>query len=91
MKKIIGYWLFAKDQINYVEPGSLSDKPIIESIPLPYKLIKSVAGYENILPLGENNYLVGTTSGYLTIDLKKQNSDKYVASINNITNTKKKK
>ncbi len=80
-------WFFSKNQINYIEPGRLSDKPKVESIPLPYKLINSVTGYENVLPLGNNEYLIGTTNGYLTFDIDKLQNKNYTISINGINNT----
>ncbi|WP_353778957.1 LuxR C-terminal-related transcriptional regulator [Winogradskyella sp. 3972H.M.0a.05] len=81
-------WSFSNNAINYTEPGNLSDIPKVKSIPLPYELVKSVSGYENILALDNNSYLIGTTSGYIVFDLNKLNNPSYHTSISSITNTK---
>ncbi|WP_422106016.1 triple tyrosine motif-containing protein [Winogradskyella sp.] len=64
-------WLFSKNDIAYVEPGTLSDEPKINKISIPHELRNSKVGYENILCLANNTYLIGTTDGYLIIDLNK--------------------
>lgn len=80
-------WIFSKDYLYYSEPGNLSRTPKLSSIPLPYELIKSVSGYDNILALDNNKYLIGTTSGYISIDLKKINNRSFETRITSITNT----
>ncbi|MEO1030048.1 MAG: triple tyrosine motif-containing protein [Bacteroidota bacterium] len=64
-------WLFSRNDIAYVEPGTLSDEPKINKISIPHELRNSKVGYENILCLVNNTYLIGTTDGYLIIDLNK--------------------
>lgn len=70
-------WLFSKKDITYLEPGTLSDEPKIRKISIPNELRNSKVGYENILCLEDNIYLLGTTDGYLIVDLNKlrQNSN----------------
>ncbi|WP_299520414.1 triple tyrosine motif-containing protein [Winogradskyella sp.] len=69
-------WLFSKNDIAYVEPGTLSYEPKTSKISIPHELRNSKVGYENILGLNDNKYLIGTTEGYLIVDLNKlkQNS-----------------
>ncbi|BAO75031.1 hypothetical protein WPG_0801 [Winogradskyella sp. PG-2] len=64
-------WCFSESDIIFVEPGKLSEEPKINKIPIPNQLRNSKVGYENILSLADNKYLVGTADGYLTIDLDK--------------------
>ena len=64
-------WVFSKSDIAYVEPGKLSSEPKINVIAMSSEIRKSKSGYENMLDLGGYNYLIGTTEGYLTIDLNK--------------------
>ena len=64
-------WLFSKRDIIYVEPGGLSDKPKINQISIPYQLRNSKIGYENIIEIANNEYLIGTTDGYIIVDLSK--------------------
>ena len=69
-------WLFSNNDIAYAEPGTFSNEPKIDKISIPHGLRNSKVGYENILALGDNEYLIGTTDGYLIVDLDKlkQNS-----------------
>jgi AraC family chitin signaling transcriptional activator len=70
-------WGFTKNEIVYIEPGKLSNKPDVNIISIPSEVRKNKPGYENLLFIGDENYLIGTTDGYLVIDLNKleQNSD----------------
>ncbi len=75
-------WLFSEDKIIYIEPGKLSEKPEIKSIFLPSYIRKSKPGYEYILPLENNRYLLGNTQGYLIFDLDKVSSKMYTIKLN---------
>lgn len=69
-------WVFTKSKIIYITPTGLAQKQRINNTPLTSQVRKGILGYENISSLGENMYLVGTTSGYAIIDLLlKQNED----------------
>ena len=74
-------WSFSKNQLIYLETGKLTDKPKINTIDLPSDLRKSKPGFENILYLDNNSYLLGTTDGYLIIDVEKFKVKEYVISI----------
>lgn len=64
-------WSFSKTELNYITPGQLSDQPLIHSIPLNAIMRNGVKGYESILYFKNNSYLLGTSSGYIIIDLNK--------------------
>ncbi|RCW94014.1 helix-turn-helix and ligand-binding sensor domain-containing protein [Winogradskyella arenosi] len=64
-------WGYSKSELVFVEPGKLSSEPEINVIALSSEVRKSKSGYENILYLGPKNYLIGTTDGFLKIDLDK--------------------
>ncbi len=70
-------WGFTRDEIVYIEPGKLSNEPEVNIISIPNEVRKNKPGYENLLFIGDGNYLIGTTDGYLIIDLNKleKNSD----------------
>ncbi|ARV09405.1 LuxR family transcriptional regulator [Winogradskyella sp. PC-19] len=76
-------WSFFNNQLIFIEPGKLTEKPIINTIDLPSDLRKSKPGFENILYLKNNSYLLGTTDGYLVIDTEKFNVKEYTISIDN--------
>lgn len=81
-------WFFSKEQIHFIEQGGLTNKPQIRSIYLSNELINSVTGYENILSIGNDNYLIGTTLGYLIINLNNLKIKDYKTSITGISSTK---
>jgi DNA-binding CsgD family transcriptional regulator len=78
-------WNFTNRNINYLSPGKLSDVPRIKTIALPSSLRNSKTGYENITHLVEEQYLFGTSSGYIIIDLNKLSNQVHEISINSVT------
>ncbi|WP_010135137.1 LuxR C-terminal-related transcriptional regulator [Ochrovirga pacifica] len=64
-------WAFAKYKIVSLEQGRLSTSPIIATYPISLDLRKGATGYENICYLGKDNYLIGNSDGYITLDLSK--------------------
>ncbi|WP_334058568.1 helix-turn-helix and ligand-binding sensor domain-containing protein [Polaribacter sp. P097] len=80
-------WSFTKDDIRYLIPGKFSNQPDLEIISAKGSLFKGASGFENLLNLKDKVYLVGTTEGYLIIDLNlvKEPSKFYIA-INKILN-----
>lgn len=79
-------WGFSDKNISYVSPGKFSAKPIISRIPLTKSLRKDMTGYETISYLSDGNYLFGTSSGYIIIDLNKIDLKSYDIAINSISN-----
>lgn len=77
-------WGFFKNQVVYLEPGSLTNTPKINSIDLPSNLRKNKLGFENILNIEDDIYLLGTTEGYLTIDLNRFTNRTYNIVLNNV-------
>jgi AraC family transcriptional regulator, chitin signaling transcriptional activator len=80
-------WFFTKNYIYYYSSGKLSSELKKNSLPIPSSLTNSMPGYENILQLEDNNYLIGTTDGYYVLknDDFKFNTNK--VSIIRIANT----
>lgn len=62
-------WFFSKDYIKYVAPGKLSNKPEIHKISISETIPKAAPGYENIIHLKNDIYLIGTSNGYLELDM----------------------
>ncbi len=73
-------WAFGKDNITYVTNDNLSNKPKINIIPIRASIKKGAIGFENIRSIDDEVYLLGTTNGYITIDLSgtNRNRDYYV-------------
>ena len=78
-------WGFSNNGLSYIEPGRLSNSPEIYSVPIPIEVRKSKTGYENILYIKDNTYLMGTTEGYLTVDLNRLKNPGHDISINTIS------
>ena len=63
-------WSFSEDYINYLSPGKLSNKPRIKTISISESIPKAASGYENIIHIDNDVYLVGTSNGYFQVDIK---------------------
>lgn len=69
-------WGFNYSEISFIEQGQLSNKPNFERIAFPFDVRRMMIGYENMLNLKDNVYLIGTSAGYILIDLDKlENKD----------------
>ena len=77
-------WSFSKTELNYITPGQLSDQPLMHSIALNAIMRNDVRGYESILYYKNNSYLLGTSSGYIIIDLNKLKTTESDLTINTI-------
>ena len=64
-------WSFTNDGIRFLSPGKLSNKAILKIIPIKKSLFKGPSGFENIINLESEKYLIGTIDGYLIVDLNK--------------------
>jgi AraC family chitin signaling transcriptional activator len=66
-------WSFTNEGLRFLNPGKLSDKATLEIISIKRSLFKGPSGFENIIHLENEKYLVGTVDGYLIVDLSKIN------------------
>lgn len=78
-------WSFSRRQLKYISPGRLSSNPIILSIPISNALPLGLTGYENIYPINNRQYLIGTSTGYLVMDLDKYEETNHEIFISSIT------
>jgi AraC family chitin signaling transcriptional activator len=80
-------WSFTKEDIRYFTPGKLSDEPNLEIIPIKGSVHKGASGYENIIYLSDKKYLIGTSDGYLIVNLNSiKESKTFKISINKVLN-----
>ncbi len=70
-KKKNNLWVFTEKNINRISQGTISNQPNLLSVPIPYSLRNGFSGYENITHIKNQEYLLGTSSGYIVIDLDK--------------------
>lgn len=71
-KKDNNLWVFTNSNISFISPGELTNTPKINNIPLKKEMRSGIFGYENILRFEDdytNKYLLGTTRGYITVNL----------------------
>jgi AraC family transcriptional regulator, chitin signaling transcriptional activator len=81
-------WAFTEDNIVQLSPNGIDDEPQVTRIPLPLSIRENVSGFENILHVANKEYMIGTTNGYVLIDLNKMTDKKYTIQINNIEKNK---
>jgi len=79
-------WGFTSSNIVYLSPGKFSDVPSISTIAFPQTLRKGIAGYETIAHLEANRYLLGTSTGYVIIDLDHLSNKSYNITLNAVSN-----
>ena len=80
-------WFFTKEDIRYFAPGKLSNEPNLEIIPIKGSVHKGASGYENIIYLSDKKYLIGTSDGYLIVNLNSiKESNTFKISINKVLN-----
>lgn len=61
-------WCFSGNNILIVSPGSLSDKPVIEQIPIKYSNFRNVVmGFENLTKIDQNEFILGSSNGYFVL------------------------
>ncbi len=78
----------SKTHISFVSPSKLSSKPSINKIYLPADLSDKIFSYESVLSLGDNQYLFGTSRGYLIVNLNRnQNNNNYQVNLNLVENS----
>jgi AraC family chitin signaling transcriptional activator len=83
----VGYlWAFTDNYINYVTKEKLNGNFKVQRIAIPQSLRNEMKGYENIAHLNGKNYLLGTSNGYITIDLADLHSKAYEITINSVIN-----
>lgn len=79
-------WVFTKSNITYITLTGLTDEQRIKNIPLKSKVRKGIIGYENISGLADDKYLIGTTSGYITVDIKQPKPKDFSVHIGQVIN-----
>lgn len=75
---------FTNDNISYLQTEKLSTKNELFSIPIPNNIRETKEGYENILYVGDNKYLIGINNGYIIIDLTYRNKINQTIKLNEV-------
>ncbi|WP_282031359.1 helix-turn-helix and ligand-binding sensor domain-containing protein [Winogradskyella eximia] len=76
-------WLFSEHNISFIDNDNLTNQPEITTVSIPSSLRKGVLGFENIQHIEKEKYVIGTSNGYLTMDLSQiHNTSEYVIYLN---------
>lgn len=79
-------WGFSKENISYASVNDLTNVLEVHTISIPASLRKGIIGFENITHIKNNKFLLGTTSGYITLDLSLFNlNNNYTVLLNKIS------
>jgi len=81
-------WAFTIDNLILLKPGTLDNIPQSLKIALPFSIRENLSGYENLLNLGNSNYLLGTANGYIMFDLDKIIDSESTIIINSVEKNK---
>ncbi len=80
-------WVFTKSNISFVTAVGLTNAPKVRNIPLTKEMRDGILGYENIIKLDDNgNYLLGKTSGYITLNVNEVKDKNFQVHIGNVSN-----
>ncbi len=79
-----GLWSFSEDDLAYISQSQFSDDLKAIKIPVPRSMRKEKIGYENILHVQDDEYLLGTANGYKIFDLSRINSEEYVVLLDQV-------
>ena len=77
-------WLFTKHYINLVTKDKINNTYKTRKIPIKETLRSQMNGYENISRIEDDVYLIGTSNGYLLMDLDKTFKQQSKVSLNRI-------
>jgi len=80
------FWVFTKENLTRVSFDNLVNTPKFVRIPIINELRREVTEFENIIKLSEESYLIGTSYGYLTINLDQLDVPDFAIDISSINN-----
>ena len=64
-------WSFSKKGVSIIQPSLLIDKLTINNFSISESIKEGAIGYENVLEIGKNKFLLGINNGYLVLNTKK--------------------
>lgn len=77
-------WFFSLNDINYLTNSLLSDAKRVVSIPVAYALINPMNGYETLVETNNNTVLIGSTDGYLELNVTYNSPPSYKIYLDNV-------
>ena len=79
-------WRFGEQDLMFVTPSKFDSGYNHTTIPLPVELRNNlgVAGFENITNVGKEKYLIGSSNGYVTLDLDRLKQKEHIIYIDQV-------
>ncbi|WP_431122115.1 triple tyrosine motif-containing protein [Flagellimonas flava] len=79
-------WRFGQQDLMFVTPSKFDSGYNHTAIPLPAGLRSNlgVAGFENITNVGKEKYLIGSSNGYITLDLDRLTQKEHIIYIDQV-------
>ncbi|MBR9855855.1 MAG: two component regulator three y domain-containing protein [Algicola sp.] len=79
-------WFFTENGIKYITQSTLSGKLSVNHVPMSstFRSNLGVSGFENISRIGNDKYLIGSSNGYVTLDLDKVTPIESTIKINHV-------
>ncbi|TDT46813.1 regulatory LuxR family protein [Maribacter spongiicola] len=80
-------WGFTNDNIISQSTGFLSEKPLKTEVSIPkfFRRSMGVLGFESVVHLEDELFLIGISNGYITLDLGKITQREYQISLNEVS------
>jgi len=78
-------WAFTKDNLICITRDKLDGAYAIKETPIPVNLRNTVEGYESFIEVRENEYLLGTSNGYVIVDVSENIVKDYKINLTEIT------
>ncbi len=78
-------WGFSSKGINYLTAAKLSGEMKIDTVPFPEIIRKDVIGFESVTHIKDQQFLLGSKSGYIILDLDKTEKQDHEINIDQIS------
>lgn len=83
-------WFYTPNGLSMLSPSTFNSTIDITVIPIPsfFKKSLGVAGFENLSTINKNKYLLGSSNGFVCLDLDKNKNDNYSVEITEVIKQK---
>ncbi|MGB3774853.1 MAG: triple tyrosine motif-containing protein, partial [Leeuwenhoekiella sp.] len=80
-------WRFTENGLIYYSQRNLDGLLTRNFVPFPVSKRKEMQGFENILNLGEERYLLGSVDGFVIVNLEELGTESYAIELNSVKNS----
>lgn len=82
------FWIFTKNHLNKITRQQINGTYKVESIPLEDYVRSEKRGYENLTAISGNHYLLGSSYGYMMLNMNGHRKIAHKVFINSVVNAK---